>query len=187
MTFFSPILRYAVRDGIREANLKSIRESVRWCARCGFRYAGLAALLLPGMMPASAQAQGVYLCTQPNGVREYRNTGDTRGCRRLALEPLSQIPGPTLQAKADTAFPRIDSQVQKRRDQDRMQILMDEVRAEESKLAELRKEYQNGEPERLGSERNYAKYQERVSLMRDEIARSEKNLEALRREIGQLK
>jgi hypothetical protein len=145
-----------------------------------------AALALP-LMPAAVHAQGVFLCTQPNGVREYRNTGDTRGCRRLDLEPLSQIPGPALQAKADPNFPRIDNQVQKRRDQDRMQILMDEVRAEEGKLADLRKQYQNGEPERLGSERNYAKYQDRVALMRDEIARTEKNIEALRREIAQLK
>ncbi len=146
-----------------------------------------AALWLPLAAPMPVQADGVFLCTQANGVREYRNTGDTRGCRRLDLEPLSQIPGPALQAKADPSFPRIDSQLQKRRDQDRLQILMDEVRAEENKLAALRKDYQNGEPERLGSERNYAKYQDRVALMRDEIARTEKNLEALRREIAQLK
>ena len=150
-------------------------------------YAARVALAWQCAMSLPALAEGVYLCTQPNGVREYRNTGDTRGCRRLDLEPLSQIPGPALQARADPAFPRIDSQVQKRRDQDRLQILLDEVRAEESKLADLRKEYQNGEPERLGSERNYAKYQERVTLMRDDIARTEKNIEALRREIGQLK
>ena len=179
MTLFWPTLRYAPRHGFR--------HSLQFAARCGLRFAAAAALLLPGLMPPAAQAQGVYLCTQANGIREYRNTGDTRGCRRLDLEPLSQIPGPSLQARADPAFPRIDSQTQKRRDQDRMQILMDEVRAEESKLADLRKEYQNGEPERLGSERNYAKYQARVSLMRDEIARTEKNIEALRREIGQLK
>ncbi len=143
--------------------------------------------VMPSIWPAPVLAEGVFLCTQPNGVREYRNTGDTRGCRRLDLEPLSQIPGATLQAKADPTFPRIDNQVQKRRDQDRLHILTEEVRAEESKLSDLRKEYQNGEPDRLGSERNYAKYQERVSMMRDEIARTEKNIEALRREIGQLK
>jgi ubiquinone biosynthesis protein UbiJ len=68
-----------------------------------------------------------------------------------------------------------------------MQILTDEIRTEENKLADLKKEYQNGEPERLGSERNYAKYQERVATMKDDIARTEKNIEALKREIGQLK
>jgi chromosome segregation ATPase len=91
------------------------------------------------------------------------------------------------QAKADPGFPRIDSQVQKRRDQDRMQILLEEIRAEEAKLADLRKDYRNGEPERQGDERNYAKYLERVAMMKEEIARTEKNIEALRREIGHLK
>lgn len=136
-----------------------------------------------------AAAQGVYVCTQPNGVREYRNTGDVRGCRKLDTESLSSIPAPAsvMQAKADPSFPRIDSQTQKRRDQDRLQILSDEIRAEEAKLSELKKEYQNGEPERQGNERNYAKYQERVAVMKDEIARTEKNIEALKREIGNLK
>ncbi len=149
----------------------------------------LAPAFLLTLLAADVMAQGVYVCVQPNGVREYRNTGDTSGCRRLATDALSAIPAPpsVTQAKADPAFPRIDSQVQKRRDQDRMQILLDEVRAEETKLAELRKEYQNGEPERQGNERNYAKYQERVAMMKDEIARTEKNIEALKREIGHLK
>jgi len=47
--------------------------------------------------------------------------------------------------------------------------LLDEVRTEEGKLAELKKEFQNGEPERQGGERNYAKYQERVALMKEEM------------------
>ncbi len=68
-----------------------------------------------------------------------------------------------------------------------MQILLEEVRTEESKLAELKKEYQNGEPERLGNERNYVKYQERVGQLKDELQRTEKNIEALKREIGNLK
>ncbi len=115
---------------------------IRAAVRC--KALAMAFFALPLVLAAPAMAEGVFLCHQPNGVREYRNTGDTRGCRRLDLEPLSQIPGPTLQAKADPTFPRIDSQVQKRRDQDRLQILTDEVRAEESKLSDLRKEYQNG-------------------------------------------
>lgn len=144
------------------------------------------------LMVVPVMAQGVFVCVQANGIREYRNNGDTRGCRRLDLETISTIPAPSTnqQAKAaaiDPSFPRIESQIQKRRDQDRLQILMEEVRTEESRLSELRREYQNGEPERLGSERNYAKYQERVALMKDDIQRSEKNIEALKREIGNLK
>ena len=61
------------------------------------------------------------------------------------------------------------------------------MKSEEQKLANLKKEYNNGEPERQGDERNYAKYQERVASMKDDIARTEKNIEALKREIGNLK
>jgi hypothetical protein len=152
----------------------------------------LLASLILFLTAVPAMAQGVFVCVQPNGTREYRNNGDTRGCRRLDLEAISTIPAPSSnqQAKAaaiDPSFPRIESQIQKRRDQDRLQILMEEIRTEESRLSELRREYQNGEPERLGSERNYAKYQERVAQMKEDIQRSEKNIEALRREIGNLK
>ena len=148
--------------------------------------------LILWILAAPAIAQGVFICVQPNGTREYRNNGDARGCRRLDLETISTIPAPPANQQAknaviDPSFPRIDSQIQKRRDQDRMQILIEEVRTEESKLSELRREYQNGEPERLGSERNYAKYQERVAQMKDDILRTEKNIEALKREIGNLK
>jgi len=141
-------------------------------------------------VPVSAQS--VFVCVQPIGTREYRNNGDTRGCRRLDMDAISTILAPPANQQAKTAaidpsFPRIDSQIQKRRDQDRLQILMEEVRTEESRLSELRREYQNGEPERLGSERNYAKYQERVAKMKDDILRTEKNIEALKREIGNLK
>ena len=151
----------------------------------------LPALLLLTAVNCYAQS-GVYVCMQPNGTREYRNTGDTRGCKKLDLPEVSMIPSPRSQVAkssdaADPQFPKIESSIQKRRDQDRMQILQDEVRAEEEKLTGLKKEYQNGEPERQGNERNYAKYQERVALLKDEVTRTEKNIEALKREISNLK
>ena len=156
--------------------------------------------LLPFLLLLSSFAYGqgnVYVCVQPNGNREYRNTGDTRNCRKLDLESISMIPSPSSSSStppsvkssppSDAAFPKVDNFTQKRRDQDRMQILLEEVRTEESKLAELKKEYQNGEPERQGNERNYVKYQERVDQLKDELQRTEKNIEALKREIGNLK
>jgi hypothetical protein len=152
-----------------------------------------ALLLLQLFTTANSYADSsIFICMQPNGTREYRNTGDTRGCKKLDLPEVSTIPSPRSQVakandSADTLFPKIDSGTQKRRDQDRMQILMDEVRTEEEKLSALKKEYQNGEPERQGNERNYAKYQERVALLKDEVARTEKNIEALKREISNLK
>jgi len=58
------------------------------------------------------------------------------------------------------------------------------MKTEEQKLASLKKEFNNGEPERQGDERNFAKYQERVASMKEDLDRTEKNVEALKREIG---
>jgi hypothetical protein len=88
---------------------------------------------------------------------------------------------------APTAFPRVDNATQRARDDDRRGILNEELRAEEKKLADLKLVFNNGEPERQGNERNYAKYQERVAQMRDDIGRAEKNIEALKREIANIR
>jgi len=58
------------------------------------------------------------------------------------------------------------------------------MKTEEEKLADLKKAFNNGEPERQGGERNYAKYQDRVASMKEDLDRTEKNVEALKREIG---
>lgn len=144
---------------------------------------------------AYAQTE-VFLCVGENGQKEYRNTGVTKGCRRVDLPGITTIPAPPKRAPIQTAsakpssrndFPKIDSGTQKARDNDRRQILLDEMKAEEQKLATLKKDFNSGEPERRGDERNYAKYQERVAAMKDDIERSEKNIEALKRELGNLK
>jgi hypothetical protein len=159
------------------------------------------ALLLMALVGSHAHAQsgGVYMCVDENGNKLYKNVGDTKGCKRIETD-VTIIPAPPSMAKkpvmqstaakpASTApdFPKVDGETQKTRDNDRRQILLDEMRNEEQKLASLRKDFNNGEPERRGDERNYAKYQERVAAMKDDISRSEKNVEALRREIANLK
>lgn len=156
-----------------------------------------------GLAHAQSQNQSeVYVCVNGDGTREYKNTGATKGCKRVDLQGVSMItapprrvgPAPAGQsaavaksASSPAGFPRVDNGTQKQRDNDRMGILADELKAEEKKLATLRQDYNNGEPERRGDERNYAKYQERVATMKDDIARVERNVEALRREISNLK
>lgn len=158
----------------------------------------LSALILLGSLFGHAHAQSdVYLCMNDNGTKEYKNTGATKGCKRIDLQGITMIPSPykkplmqTVAARTTASppeFPRIDSGTQKARDNDRMQILLDEMKTEEQKLASLKKEFNNGEPERQGNEKNYAKYQERVASMKDDMNRAEKNIEALKREIGNLK
>jgi hypothetical protein len=139
----------------------------------------------------------VYLCVDEFGKKEYKNTGLTKGCKKIDLPGITMIPAPPKRALqtastkpasgAPSDFPKVDSGTQKARDNDRRKILLEEMKNEEQKLAELKKDFNNGEPERLGNERNYAKYQERVASMKEDIGRSEKNIEALKRELDNLK
>jgi len=53
-------------------------------------------------------------------------------------------------------------------------------------LAELQQEFNNGEPERQGGERNYQKYADRVAEMRSAINRKEEDIAAIKRELAKL-
>ena len=149
------------------------------------------------MQLAHAQSD-VFVCVDERGNKEYKNTGATKGCKRIDLANVTIIAAPRRgpvvaqtasikPASSPSDFPKIDSSTQKTRDNDRRQILLDEMKTEEGKLAGLKKEFNGGEPERQGNERNYAKYQERVASMKEEIGRTEKNIEALRRELSNQK
>ncbi|MGO4379558.1 DUF4124 domain-containing protein [Pseudoduganella sp. RAF53_2] len=151
---------------------------------------GLALIALSG----AAQAQQIYLCTDADGHKELTDSRKGSNCKALDLPPASIAapqgaarPRPVTPVASPGNFPRVDSAEQKARDADRKAILTDELNSETKKLAELRKEFNNGEPERRGDERNYAKYLERVATMKDSIARSEQNVEALKREIANIK
>jgi hypothetical protein len=140
---------------------------------------------------ALAQSE-VFLCMGENGSKEYKNTGATKGCKKVDLPGITMIAAPkrplqTASAKQTSSpsdFPKVDGGTQKARDSDRRQILQDEMKSEEQKLTSIKKEFNNGEPERQGDERNYAKYQERVANLKENLDRTEKNIEALKREIG---
>ncbi len=161
----------------------------------------LSTFLLFASIVGYAHAQSeVFVCINESGAKEYKNTGTTKGCKRVDLQGITMIPSPykkplvqTVAATSRTTsaspsdFPKIDSGTQKARDNDRMQILLDEMKTEEKKLGNLKKEFNNGEPDRQGNEKNYAKYQERVASMKEDMNRAEKNIEALKREIGNLK
>ena len=180
-----------------ETILTSSSASRPFAARILVPFAAALGMLV---VQVSAQAQ-IYLCVDANGTRELTDRYKP-GCK--SLEIASSIPAPaggssegrarraaspraSAPASTPADFPRVDSSQQKARDNDRREILLEEMRAEEKKLAELKAEFKGGEPDRLGNERNYAKYQERVATLRDAIGRSEKNIAALQREIAAIK
>jgi len=150
------------------------------------------------LLCAGAHAQSaIYKCVDPQGRVEFTDTVKP-GCKSLDLPSTYAAPArragaasrqgsAPLPAATPANFPRVDTSVQKARDDDRRGILNEELRAEEKKLADLKATFNGGEPERQGNEKNYAKYQERVASMKEDIARAERNVTALRREISNIR
>jgi hypothetical protein len=164
-----------------------------------------AGLLAAGCAVAQEVAKPVYRCPGPPVLYTDAITlaeAKSRDCRTIEGAPISVVqtrrraPGDAPAASpsasgngASTAKPgesKVDPAAQKARDTDSRRILENELRKEEDALAALKKDFNNGEPERRGDERNYAKYQERVAEMRAAITRKEADLAALKRELAKL-
>jgi hypothetical protein len=153
----------------------------------------LSMLAVLAVSPAWSQGdKPVYRCpgnpvlyTDSLSAKEARD----KGCRTLEGAPITVIqstrPRPTPGAPVPPASrEKVDSAEQRNRDSDARRILEAELKREEDQLASLRKEFNNGEPERRGDERNYQKYQDRVAEMKANIARKESDVAALRRELA---
>jgi hypothetical protein len=101
--------------------------------------------------------------------------------QRAAKIPAANVPTTPGSGGADN---RIDPGTQKVRDADARRILEAELRKEEDALTQLKKEYNNGEPERRGDEANYQKYLDRTAEMKANVSRKEGDISALKRELG---
>jgi hypothetical protein len=157
---------------------------------------------------ASAQAGTVYRCPgnpvlytdqlSPQEARD-RNCTTIEGAPITIVQTRPRAPAAAAGAAgaggSGTASPasatrppdqRVDPAAQRARDTDARRILSEELRREESRLAEMRREFNNGEPERRGDERNHARYLERVAEMRAGIQRKEADIAAIRRELDKL-
>lgn len=150
----------------------------------------------------AAESSPVYRC--PGNPVLYTDTlsakeAQEKGCRTLEGAPITVIqgfkprpatpatpPSPAAQNGSGAAGARISPVVQRARDSDARQILEAELKTEEERLAALQKDYNNGEPERLGNERNYQKYVERVAEMKAQITRKEGDVVAIKRELAKL-
>lgn len=158
-------------------------------------------LLLPAVLaaaPAFAQER-VWRCgneytnnaadAQRRGckVMEGGNVTVVQGSARAASVPSAGGSGGAGAVRAPAGSPRVESADQRARDGEARSVLQAELRKAEARHAELLREYNNGEPEKQGSEsRNYQKYLDRVAEMKAEIARSESDIAGIRREIGRL-
>jgi hypothetical protein len=116
--------------------------------------------------------------TRVNGAAAgTANTATGNGGTRVATAPPS--------AAAGGSGARVESNEQKARDSDARLILEAELRKSETRLAELQKEFNNGEPEMLGPEhRNRQKYLDRIAELKASMERTEKDIAGLKRELA---
>jgi len=161
------------------------------------KYALLIPLLATFFVANSYSQERIYRCGN-----EYTNTvpnAQTRGCKLVAGGNVTVVQGtrpaaastPARAAATSTAAPaggqRVDAGEQKSRDSDARRILESELKKAEARQAELLKEYNSGEPEKIGGEaRNYQKYLDRVAELKASLARNESDIAGIRRELGRV-
>ena len=152
---------------------------------------GAAFLLCSAGLALAETESPMYRCpgdlyTNALSAKEARD----KGCRTLEGTPITVIASPKRVGSAapspSASANKIDPQLQRARDSDARRILEAELRREEDRLTELRKEYNNGEPERLGNERNYQKYIDRTAELKASIARKESDIAAIKRELSKV-
>ena len=144
------------------------------------------------LQSASAQDK-IYRC----GNEYTNNVSDAkaRGCKLVeggnvtvlqASKPAAAPAAPAATSPANA--PKVSDADQKARDSDRRAILQDELRKAEGKLAELRKEYSGGTPQKSALElRNTQVYQDRVAELKANVDRAQADVDGIRRELERTK
>ena len=153
------------------------------------------ACVLTGLVAAApalgAEPNVTYKCPG----RIYSNTmtakeAKDKGCTVLegsvtVIQGTKARPVPNTSASSPPGS-KVDPADQRARDSDARRILEAELKREEDRLASLKTEYNNGEPERRGDEKNYQKYVERTAELKAQIDRKSSDIAAIRRELGKL-
>ena len=154
------------------------------------KFAFLIPLAIAALATGSYAQTRIYRCgnTYTNDTAEAQ----AKGCKLMAGGNITVVEGTRVNsaatvrvATAQQSAQRVDVEGQRARDSDARQILEAELKKAEARQGELVKEYNNGEPEKLGPEhRNHQKYLDRVAELKASIARNENDIAGLKRELG---
>ena len=154
--------------------------------------AGLAALVLAAVPWAClADSSSVYYVCPGNVFTNTitRSEAEAQGCKAKEAQQATIIPAPKPRPVASPGGPsaaKVDPGDQKERDSDARRILQDELAKSQAQLDSLNKQYNNGQPERQGGEKNYQKYLDRTAELKAQITRVEADIDALKRELAKL-
>ena len=160
------------------------------------------ALLIPLALAALAsngyaQNSSIFRCggnVYTNDAAEAR----VKGCKPMEGGNITVVQGTRVnsppvkvatapQASGGSPGQRVDSEEQRNRDAGAKAILEAELKKAEARQAELVREYNNGEPEKMGPEhKNHQKYLDRVEELKASIARNESDIAGIKRELGRV-
>ena len=148
-------------------------------------------LLLTVTSPARAD---IWECMDESGNKRFTNIkAESKGCKLLVVAPLNTVPAtkappgksaPAVASKTPENFPKVDTETQKQRDNDRRRILDQELANEQKLLDQAKKELADQESQRLGSERNYQRVLDRLEPYKKKVKLHEDNIANLRRELA---
>lgn len=100
--------------------------------------------------------------------------------QKLELPPLTVVPRTNIEIETQAPESFTD------KDEERRKTVKKMINEETKLLGEKEKEYNNGEPERIGSERNYQRYLDRIERLENEIALHKEKKGALELELMNL-
>lgn len=156
--------------------------------------------LMFGFQAAHAQSSEMYVCIEENGIRVYQNVDLGEDCDPLRTKHISLFPPkskvPEFSSSgsftekpsyaSEDGASLIGSSFDFEAQTDRLQILQDELKAEERKLADLETEFNNGSPKRLPAELDDRVYEARLDRLKKEIAQTQDNIRILKQEVEPL-
>lgn len=166
------------------------------------RYLVFVTALFALFSAARASNHILYECVDASGAKQFTNIpANPKACKVLNIAPItpgSSSPAPTQggaakappkapQVATPSNFPRVDRELQRQRDNDRMRILQNELGNEEKLLAQAKKELAEQESVRLGNEKNYQRVLERVEPFQKRVRLHEDNVTNLRSEISKIR
>ena len=200
-TFFVGI--FAFKNWIYQYNSK-MKTRARTPIQTQLHQAMIGVTLFFWMACVQAQTTNsvIYVCEE-NGVlalqniQAHKNTA-TRTCHSKTITVRAIFPQAMLRSEvrqpsdpmptAQTLIvgTQVPSMLQQQRDFGRMRIVQNELNTAQQRLMKLQMEYNNGQPERIGNEKNYQKYLDRVAGLKQNIQFTQSNIEALRRELARI-
>ena len=164
------------------------------------RYFVFVLLLAAPWPPATADNHILYECIDQNGNKRFTNiSAEAKGCKVLstgqvapaapatpaATPPRAHTKSPPIATPSN--FPRVDRELQRQRDNDRLRILEQELGTEQRLLEQAKKELTEQEAVRLGSERNYQRVLDRLEPFQKRVRLHEDNIANIRRELSKIR